>query len=115
MVNLARFRYQTFNQRFCGEVVGWKHLSHPNILPLRGVSVSTEPHHFRILSEWMPNGNVMLYIRSNPEVNRLQLVGYQCPFLKHPLYSSVIFSSLRLRPAFYIFTGLGSFTETLKG
>ncbi|KAF9651759.1 kinase-like protein [Thelephora ganbajun] len=61
-------------RRLCQEVVVWKHLSHPNILPLLGVSVSTDPHCFRILSEWMPNGNVMQYARSNPEVDRLQLL-----------------------------------------
>jgi serine/threonine protein kinase len=61
-------------QRLCREVFIWKRLSHPNILPLLGVSVSKNPLHFRIISEWMPNGNVMEYIGSNPEVNRLRLV-----------------------------------------
>jgi serine/threonine protein kinase len=74
LTNPARTRFSTLNQRFCREIVGWKHLSHPNILPLLGVSVSTNPYRFRIISEWMPNGNVMLYTRSNPEANRLQLV-----------------------------------------
>jgi len=62
------------NQRFCREVVRWKHLSHPNILPLLGVSVSTDPPRFRIFSEWMPNRNVIKYATSNPEANRLRLV-----------------------------------------
>ena len=61
-------------QRLCREVLIWKRLSHPNVLPLLGVSVSKSPQHFRIISEWMPNGNVMEYIKSNPEANRLRLV-----------------------------------------
>ena len=61
-------------QRLCREVLIWKRLSHPNILPLLGVSVSKNPQYFRIISEWMPNGNVIEYIRSNPEANRLRLV-----------------------------------------
>ena len=39
-----------------------------------GVSVSKNPLYFRIISEWMPNGNVMEYVRSNPEANRLRSV-----------------------------------------
>ncbi|KAF9644194.1 kinase-like protein, partial [Thelephora ganbajun] len=61
-------------KRLCREVIVWKHLSHPNILPLLGVSVSIDPHCFCILSEWMPHGNVMQYARSNPEANRLKLL-----------------------------------------
>ena len=61
-------------QQLCREVLVWKRLSHPNVLPLLGVSVSKDPQYFRIISEWMPNGNVMEYVRSNPEANRLRLV-----------------------------------------
>ena len=61
-------------QQLCREVLVWKRLSHPNVLPLLGVSVSKDPQHFRIITEWMPNGDVTEYIGSNPEVNRLRLV-----------------------------------------
>jgi len=61
-------------QRLCREVLVWKRLSHPNILPLLGVSMSKSPQYFRIISEWMQNGNVTEYIGSNPEANRLRLV-----------------------------------------
>ncbi|KAF9784796.1 kinase-like domain-containing protein [Thelephora terrestris] len=61
-------------KRLCREIIGWKHLSHPNILPLLGVSVSMDPYCFRILTRWMINGNITEYARSNPEVNRLQLL-----------------------------------------
>ncbi|KAF9778166.1 kinase-like domain-containing protein [Thelephora terrestris] len=61
-------------KRLCREIICWKHLSHPNILPLLGVSISTNRRSFKILTEWMPNGNVKQYTRSNPEANRLKLL-----------------------------------------
>ena len=45
-------------------------------MPLLGVFVSTNTHYFRILTEWMPNGDVLRYARSNPEANRLRLVSF---------------------------------------
>ena len=62
-------------QQFCREIIVWKHLSHPNILPLLGASLSTRPYYsFRMVSPWMKNGNVMEYTRSNPSTNHLRLV-----------------------------------------
>ena len=74
LVNLFILSLLSFLQRLCREIISWKHLSHPNVLPLLGVSMSTDPRCFSILTEWMPNGNVMRYARSNLEANRLQLV-----------------------------------------
>lgn len=74
LMTAANYRRSPFLQRFCREVITWKHLSHPNILPLLGVSISPDTHCLRILTEWMTNGNVMWYARTNPEANRLQLV-----------------------------------------
>ena len=74
LINFTCYYCSTSTKRLCREVIGWRHLTHPNILPLLGVSGSTNPHYFRILTEWMPNGDVMQYARSNPEANRLRLV-----------------------------------------
>ena len=63
-----------FTQRLCREIINWKHLSHPNILPLLGVYVSTDPRCFLIFTDWMSNGNVVEFTRSHPEANRLRLV-----------------------------------------
>ena len=71
---LMHHLYSPSTQHLCREVVGWKHLSHPNILPLMGISVLADPHCFLILTEWMSNGSVIQYARSNPRENRLQLV-----------------------------------------
>ena len=75
LIYLAHYHYSACTQRLCREVIGWKHLSHPNVFPLLGISMSVDPYPFLILSEWMGNGNAMQYAKSNPKANRLQLVG----------------------------------------
>jgi len=50
----------------------WKRISHPNIVPLLGVSDTPAP--LCIVSEWMPNGNVRDFVGMNPDTSRLQLV-----------------------------------------
>ena len=74
LINVKYVHCSVLSQRLCREVIGWKHLSHPNILPLMGVSVPANAHSFHILTERMSNGNVMQYTKSHPEANRLQLV-----------------------------------------
>ena len=107
--------HSTSTQRLCREIVGWKHLSHPNILPLLGTSVLTDPDCFLILTEWMPSGNVMQYARSNPGANRLRLVNSLVVSPYPSSHSFITCSSLGPCPAWPTFTGLGSFMEILKG
>jgi len=64
-------------QRFYREIVGWKHLSHPNVLPFLGVSESLFP--FSIITPWLSNGDIIEYIRKHRGVNRLRLVSDRCP------------------------------------
>ena len=59
-------------QNFCMEVVVWKTLCHPNILPLLGVT--TTNNQLVMVSEWMANGNITEYLKTNPNVDRLELV-----------------------------------------
>jgi serine/threonine protein kinase len=59
-------------QRFCREAVTWKHLQHPNVLTLLGVTVSE--HRFAMVSEWMEDGNVNEFVEKNKHVNRIELV-----------------------------------------
>ena len=49
----------------------WKHLTHPNILPLLGVTISP----FQLISKWMSGGDLPGYIEDNPNTDRLKLVG----------------------------------------
>lgn len=49
----------------------WKHLTHPNIVPLIGVTIS--PHQ-QLISDWMPGGNLCDHIKYNHGADRLGLV-----------------------------------------
>jgi serine/threonine protein kinase len=59
-------------QKFYKEVLVWKRLSHPNVLPFLGVSTSLFP--FCMVSHWMAHGNIVKYVKANPGANRLVLV-----------------------------------------
>ena len=93
LLDLVHHLSSASTQRLCREIISWKHLSHRNILPLFGISMSTDPHGFCVLTEWMPNGNVMQYTRSNPEANRLQLVG---PLAVSPRLPVTIIKNIQL-------------------
>jgi len=45
---------------------------HPNVLPFLGVSEVL--FSFSIISPWLPNGNILDYMKNNPGTNRLGLV-----------------------------------------
>ncbi|KAF9642386.1 kinase-like protein [Thelephora ganbajun] len=71
----------TIRSRFCREVVAWKHLRHPNILPLLGVTVSE--YQFMMVSEWMENGNINEFIGRDRSTNRTALLVDVANGLKH--------------------------------
>ena len=68
-------------QRFCKEVVTWKHLRHQNILPLLGATM--RDNRLCLVSEWMDQGNINDYLkpRERAETNRIELVRYHNPEL----------------------------------
>jgi serine/threonine protein kinase len=59
-------------QRLCREGVMWKHLRHPNVLPLLGVTVSER--RFAMVSEWMEFGNINEFVERDKHANRIGLV-----------------------------------------
>ena len=50
----------------------WKTLRHPNVLPLIGVTMSDAQ--FVMVSDWMANGNINDFVKTNPNANRIELV-----------------------------------------
>ena len=71
-------RHHRRNQQvFCQEAVMWRYLTHPNIVPLLGVSIVP----FQLISKWMPGGDLPGYIQKNPSADRLELVGCIYPML----------------------------------
>ena len=49
----------------------WKHLTHPNVLPLLGVTITP----LQLISDLMPGGDLPRYVKNNPDANLLGLVG----------------------------------------
>ncbi|KAF9647776.1 kinase-like protein [Thelephora ganbajun] len=59
-------------RRFCKEVMTWKALCHPNVLPLLGVTMGNKQ--FTMVSEWMANGNINEFVKARRDVNRFELL-----------------------------------------
>ena len=66
--------FLTCDQKFCKEAVIWRHLRHPNVVPLVGVTIS--PDRCSLVSDWTDNGTILRFIRKNPDANRIDLVGW---------------------------------------
>ena len=60
-------------------VVTWRALHHPNLLLLLGVTITE--NQLGMVSEWMPNCNIMEFIRAGPSVDRLGLVRLPLDFV----------------------------------
>ena len=74
----------------------WKRLTHPNVLPLLGVTVTP----LQLISYWMPGGDLQEYIKKNSDADRLGLVGvFYCvyptltPIISCPTSPRVFFTS----------------------
>jgi len=61
-------------QMFCKEVVTWRSLRHPNVLPLLGVTMKKKL--FAMVSEWMVNGNINEFVKAHRDANLFALVGF---------------------------------------
>jgi len=81
-VCIGELMLATIAQMFCKEVVTWKSLHHPNVLPLLGVTMGERL--FAMVSEWMVNGNITEFVEAHRDVNRFELVGYHSHHWPHP-------------------------------
>ncbi|KAF9645415.1 kinase-like protein [Thelephora ganbajun] len=68
-----RSNYERVRKRFCREVLTWKALRHPNVLPLLGVTMTQ--HQFVMVSEWMVKGNINEFVKEDSNADRLGLLG----------------------------------------
>jgi len=70
------------SSRGFAEVVTWRALHHPNILPLLGVTMTE--NQLVMVSKWMPKGNIREFTEANPDVDRLGLACfYSKPRSRH--------------------------------
>ncbi|KAJ4479357.1 kinase-like domain-containing protein [Lentinula aciculospora] len=56
-------------QKFCKEALIWQRLSHQFILPFLGIDAENFPRQPCMVSPWMVNGTVTLFLKRNPKVN----------------------------------------------
>ena len=59
-------------QEFHEEVSIWMRLKHPNVV--RCFGATAKPN--QIVIDWMENGTVVDYVRSNPNTDRTHLVSF---------------------------------------
>ena len=59
-------------QNFFKEVMVWKSLRHPHVLPFLGATINER--RFEMVSEWMDNGNINEFIEEHSSENRFELV-----------------------------------------
>lgn len=59
-------------QRLVKEVIGWAWLRHENVLPFVGITMQS--NQFSIVSEWIPNGDIVSFVAQNPGRNLFPLV-----------------------------------------
>ena len=71
--NVTRRVYLRASKSFYREAVIWKRLSHPNIVPFLGIAQSKTPF-LCMVSRWMENGNLAMFLKKQPGANRLDLV-----------------------------------------
>ncbi|KAF9645728.1 kinase-like protein [Thelephora ganbajun] len=65
--------FDRIRRTFCREIMTWRTLRHPNVLPLLGVTMAEK--RFVMVSEWMNNGNINKFSkRSDTDVDRLELL-----------------------------------------
>ena len=55
----------------------WAWLDHPNILQCFGITANP----LQVVTEWVPNGNVIEYLQERPKADRVCLVR---PLVVHP-------------------------------
>ncbi|KAJ6554038.1 kinase-like domain-containing protein [Mycena vulgaris] len=62
--------------KICREALGWKQLSHTNILPLIGVDRDSFSPFLGLVSPWMEHGNALEYLKKQGRANVQQISVY---------------------------------------
>ncbi|KAJ7915950.1 kinase-like domain-containing protein [Mycena leptocephala] len=70
----TEFQLNKIHKELAREVLIWKELSHPNLLPLLGIDSTARKPSCCLVSPWMKNGNVMAFLERYPDFNKISLV-----------------------------------------
>ncbi|KAF9642812.1 kinase-like protein [Thelephora ganbajun] len=85
--------FDQITRRFCKEVMAWKSLCHPNVLPLLGVTMGNR--RFAMASEWMVNGNINEFVKVQRDANRFELLAEVAQGLMYMHGEGVIHGDLK--------------------
>jgi serine/threonine protein kinase len=69
---LCACEFQSGPQAFIREAIIWRSFNHPNVLPFYGIYHWN--NRFTLVSPWMENGNIVQYLKNNPDAKRAALV-----------------------------------------
>ncbi|EIN07578.1 kinase-like protein [Punctularia strigosozonata HHB-11173 SS5] len=97
-LKLMRLNYgeqAEFGKVLCKEVVMWRRLSHPNIVPFLGVAYWRQ--RICIVSQWMEHEDVMSYLKRFPQANRLAMITDIARGLKYMHESGVVHGDMKPR------------------
>ncbi|TFK55297.1 hypothetical protein OE88DRAFT_1030281 [Heliocybe sulcata] len=83
----------TARRKFLKEVEIWRHLQHPNVARLYGITY-VDDQHFTV-SPWQENGTAMEYVLAHPEVDRLRLLTEVASGLEYLHLNRVVHGDLR--------------------
>jgi len=83
------------SKRFYNEVVIWKYLSHPNVVPFLGIAAPADNLPLCMVSPWLENGSVMKYLEFNPDTDRTMLLMNLCDALKYLHSLDVVHADLK--------------------
>jgi len=80
---------------FYDYIIKWKHVSHVNVLPFEGVTEMRAL--FGFVTPWMPNNNIVEYIKKDQSANRLQLLAEAACGLQHLHSLGIVHSNITPR------------------
>lgn len=87
-------------QEFSTEIILWRQLCHPNVLPFHGVYYLDDLHtRVCLISPWMKNGNIVQFLKNAPDSDHVLLVNENLCALLEMIFTIV-------RQAFDIARGL---------
>ncbi|KAJ7895149.1 kinase-like domain-containing protein [Mycena olivaceomarginata] len=70
----TEFQLNKLYMELAREVLIWKELLHPNVLPLLGIDLTARKPSCCLVSPWMENGNVTAFLERHPDFNKSSLV-----------------------------------------
>ncbi|KAJ7903169.1 kinase-like domain-containing protein [Mycena leptocephala] len=82
---------------FTNEVLIWRQLRHPNILPLLGINMNEFYPSFSLISPWLAQGDILGFLQTNPNHDRIRSIVEVSEGLKylHERTPSIVHGDIR--------------------